>query len=49
MSGDGSVLTNFTLYDDSSYCSVKRVLKLNPNSVLQIEDDIDVSFVKHGN
>lgn len=47
-SGLNQALTNFRLYDESSYCTVNRVLRVNPDSTMEVVDDITVQFIKIG-
>ena len=40
-------LTTFTLYDQSSRCGIKHKLVVDPDETLRLEDDINISWIRH--
>lgn len=45
--GNHTKFSTFTVKDPSARCSVKRVLKLQPDRSFKVVEDIEVSFIKH--
>jgi hypothetical protein len=45
--GPSKDMTVFTAMDEVTRCSVKRKLVVLPDEVLQVQDDIEVQFVRH--
>lgn len=45
--GPNKDITTFTLYDDSSRCGVRHLLKVLPDETLQLVDDVTCNWIPH--